>query len=89
MGTPIFPYFFESLPIPGGVGTLKTVIVQAPNKERLHAKSGTLSNVRCYAGYVDTPSGIYTFAIMVNNFSGPTAAIQVGVERFLQSLTEL
>jgi len=84
-----FPQFFESFPIPGGEGTLKTVIVNAPHKERLHAKSGTLSNVRCYAGYVDTPSGIYTFAIMVNNYGSTQAQIQVGVERFLRALTEL
>ncbi|MDR2584804.1 MAG: D-alanyl-D-alanine carboxypeptidase/D-alanyl-D-alanine-endopeptidase [Prevotellaceae bacterium] len=87
--SPIYPQFFDSFPVPGGFGTLKTVIVRAPKKDRLHAKSGTLSNVRCYAGYVDTPSGIYTFAIMVNNYSATAAQIQVGVERFLQSLTEL
>jgi len=81
--------FFASFPIPGGEGTLKTVISGAPHKERLHAKSGTLSNVRCYAGYVDTPSGIYTFAIMVNNYGDTAARIQVGVERFLRSLTNL
>ena len=87
--SPIFADFYESLPIPGGFGTLRTVIVNAPNKERLRAKSGTLANVRCYAGYVHTPSGVYTFAIMVNNFSATTAAMQVGVERFMASLTEL
>ncbi|MCL2501577.1 MAG: D-alanyl-D-alanine carboxypeptidase/D-alanyl-D-alanine-endopeptidase [Bacteroidales bacterium] len=87
--SPVFADFLETLPVPGGVGTLRTVIVNAPHKERLHAKSGTLANVRCYAGYVDTPSGMYTFAIMVNNFSATTATMQVGVERFLQSLTEL
>ena len=87
--SPFFPQFFESFPVPGGFGTLRTVIVNAPNKERIHAKSGTLANVRCYAGYVDAPSGIYTFAIMVNNYSATQAQIQVGVERFMTSLTEL
>ena len=87
--SPVFNDFFDSFPVPGGVGTLRTVIVNAPNKERLHAKSGTLANVRCYAGYVDTPSGIYTFAIMVNNYGATQAQIQVGVERFLQALTEI
>jgi len=87
--TSIFPGFLNSFPIPGGIGTLRTVIVNAPNKERLHAKSGTLANVRCYAGYVDTPSGMYTFAIMVNNYSASQGEIQVGVERFLRALTEI
>jgi len=85
----IFHDFLNSFPVPGKEGTLKSVIVNAPHKERLHAKSGTLANVRCYAGYVDAPSGIYTFAIMVNNYGSTQAQIQAGVERFLQSLTEL
>ena len=85
----LFANYLETFPVPGGIGTLRTVIVNAPNKERLHAKSGTLANVRCYAGYVDAPSGIYTFAIMVNNYSATTTQIQNGVERFLQALTEL
>ena len=87
--TAVFADFLNTLPVPGGEGTLKSVIANAPHKERLHAKSGTLANVRCYAGYVDTPDGFYTFAIMVNNYSAPTAVMQVGVERFLTSLTEL
>ena len=88
-GTSIFPDFLASFPIPGGMGTLSNVIVRAPHKERLHAKSGTLANVRCYAGYVEDPDGMYTFAIMVNNYGSTPSEIQVGVERFLQSLTEL
>jgi D-alanyl-D-alanine carboxypeptidase, serine-type, PBP4 family len=87
--SPIFEDYLNSFPVPGSEGTLKNVIVQAPHKERLHAKSGSLANVRCYAGYVETPQGLYTFAIMVNNYSAPTNRVQPKVEQFLQALTEL
>jgi len=88
-GNAIFAEYLSTFPVPGGFGTLQSVIAKAPNKERLHAKSGTLANVRCYAGYVDASDGIYTFAIMVNNYGAATVRVQQGVERFLQALTEL
>ena len=87
--SPIFKEYFNSFPVPGSEGTLKSVITKAPHKERLHAKSGSLANVRCYAGYVETEQGLYTFAIMVNNYSAPTNRVQPKVEQFLQALTEI
>ncbi len=84
-----FTTFFTSLPVPGGPGTLKTVLAKADTlkKARLHAKSGSLANVRCYAGYVQRASGeLIHFAILVNNFSARTAQMQVGIEGFMNEL---
>lgn len=84
-----FGNFFESLPRPGGPGTLKSVLsdVDPAVKSKLHAKSGSLSNVRCYAGYVEKENGgMYTFAILINNFSARTAQMQVGIEGFMKEL---
>ncbi|MHC1778906.1 MAG: D-alanyl-D-alanine carboxypeptidase/D-alanyl-D-alanine-endopeptidase [Bacteroidales bacterium] len=84
-----FKTFFTSLPQPGGPGTLKTVLpkVDQSRKNRLHAKSGSLANVRCYAGYVRRASGeLIHFAILVNNFSARTAQMQVGIEGFMNEL---
>lgn len=86
----IFALFFESLPYPGGSGTLKTVLKDKDRrtKERIHAKSGSLSGVRCYAGYVEggSRSGLIRFAILVNNYSVPTSRIQPKIERFMLEL---
>lgn len=84
-----FGYFFESLPKPGGPGTLKNVLadVEPSVKSRLHAKSGSLSSVKCYAGYVEREDGkMYTFAILVNNFSARTAQMQTGIEGFMKEM---
>ncbi len=89
--TDIFDYFFESLPQPGGPGTLRTVLAdeKEADKQKIHAKSGSLGNVRCYAGYVERKPGEFLyFAILVNNYSARTAQMQVGIEGFMRELTK-
>lgn len=84
-----FGYFFRSLPQPGGPGTLKNVLskVEKRDKSKIHAKSGSLSNVRCYAGYVERGGGeMYYFAILTNNYFAKASQMQVGVEGFLREL---
>lgn len=88
----IFAKFFESIPYPGGNGTLKGVLKNEKKemKERIHAKSGSLSNVRCYAGYVEggEHSGLIKFAILVNNYSAATSKIQPKIEKFMLELAK-
>ncbi len=84
-----FNTFFNSLPQPGGHGTLKSVLAneQYESKTKLRAKSGSLANVRCYAGYVKRDNGeLIYFAILTNNFSARTAQMQVGIEGFMREL---
>ncbi len=86
-----FEYFFNSLPQPGGPGTLKNVLgkIETEKKSKIHAKSGSLSNVRCYAGYVVRPNGeLYSFAVLINNYSAKASQMQVGVENFMQALVK-
>ncbi len=87
----VFQKFFESLPYPG-VGTLDNVLddIDPVVAARVHAKSGSLSSVKCYAGYVKTAgkAGLIRFAILVNNYSAPTKQLQKGLEGFMQSLAE-
>jgi len=84
-----FEKFFESLPQPGGPGTLKSVLnkIDLKEKSKIHAKSGSLANVKCYAGFVERSGGdMYYFAILTNNYSARTAQIQVGLEGFMREL---
>lgn len=86
----IFVPFFESLPVPGKTGTLKNVLKnENPEiKNRIHAKSGSLANVRCYAGYVEgnKKNGLIKFAILTNNYAAPTSKMQPKIEGFLKAL---
>ena len=86
-----FEVFFNSLPQPGGPGTLENVIKDATpeQKARLHAKSGSLSSVRCYAGYAERrDGGMYYFAILTNNYQARTAQMQPKIEGFLKELVK-
>jgi D-alanyl-D-alanine carboxypeptidase/D-alanyl-D-alanine-endopeptidase (penicillin-binding protein 4) len=64
-----FPDFYQSLPSAGN-GTLTVFSKENFPGDCLHAKSGSMTRVRCYAGYLTTNSGRQlSFAIMLNNFS--------------------
>ncbi|MDD2595773.1 MAG: D-alanyl-D-alanine carboxypeptidase/D-alanyl-D-alanine-endopeptidase [Bacteroidales bacterium] len=85
-----FARFFESLPGPGRPGTLSNVLKNDDPalKATIRAKSGSLSGVRCYAGYVDSQKGLFKFAILVNNYSCPTRMVQPKIEGFLRELAK-
>ncbi len=89
--TEVFSWFLDSFPIPGRPGTLENVL-QKENpklKEKMHAKSGSLSNVRCYAGYVKQKNGeLLYFAILSNNYSAKTSKMQVGIEAIMRELVK-
>ena len=88
-----FAKYLESFPVPGCGGTLKNVLKDKPveEKSRIHAKSGSLTGVRCYAGYVEKPNnkGMIRFIIMVNNFPGSTSKMQPNIEKFMYELTKV
>ena len=88
----VFPEFFLSLPVPGHGGTLKSVLKDEPAKlkERIHAKSGSLGGVKCYAGYVQAgkKNGLIRFAILTNNYCYPTSAVQPKIEGFMKALAQ-
>lgn len=87
-----FAQYLGSFPVPGCGGTLKNVLKNTPVevKSRIHAKSGSLSGVRCYAGYVERANGkgMLRFIIMTNNFSVPTSKLQPKIEKFMLKLAE-
>jgi len=75
--------FFNSLPISGKSGTLTTFLEKTPLRGKVHAKSGTISRVKCYAGYMDEKGKNYVFSIMVNNPNGTSKAVTRKIEEFL------
>jgi len=80
--------FFNSLPVSGKSGTLTGFLQKTPLQGKVHAKSGTISRVKCYAGYIDSKGLNYVFAIMVNNPNGTSKAVTRKMEEFLLSIVE-
>ena len=68
--TGIYNDFKGSLSVAGNKGTLKYVCRKQKGANKIFAKSGTLSNVKAYSGYVQTENGKnLAFAVIANNFN--------------------
>lgn len=82
---------FESmLPIGGVDGTIGYRLKATVAEERVHAKTGTLSNVRALSGYLTTQSGdTIIFSMLVNNYTQPRQAADFVVDRALRYLVSL
>ena len=75
--------FLNSLP-PAGKGTLSRFDSQLFPENTLKAKSGSMTRVRCYSGYLKLDSGKnISFSIMVNHFSGSHSKLVGEIEKLL------
>lgn len=78
--------FYQSLPTPGS-GTLASFRGKDFPDNCLHAKSGSMTRVRCYAGYLTTISGKQlSFAVLLNNF---TCSQTEAIKKIEEVLVEL
>ena len=78
--------FYDSLPAAGESGTIEWILKNTPLQGKLKAKSGSISRVRCYAGYIDLPNKNYAFAVLVNNFNGRPRDVIKEIEKYLVSV---
>ncbi len=84
-----FPSFERSLSIAGKTGTLEFMFKNTPSQDLLIAKSGTIDNVKAYAGYTKTKSGRdIAFYIMINNYTGKTSLTTKRIETLLNAITK-
>ncbi len=81
-----FDAFYNSLPIAGENGTVKSLLKGTSLSGKVHCKSGSISGTQCYAGYMERSSGTYAFAIEVNHFHGSRAAVRQAIEQLLLSV---
>jgi D-alanyl-D-alanine carboxypeptidase/D-alanyl-D-alanine-endopeptidase (penicillin-binding protein 4) len=79
--------FEATLPILGVDGTLERRLRGSRAEGRVHAKTGSMSNVRALAGYVTTIAGErLAFAIVANNFKARGSTIDAVTDRALDAL---
>jgi D-alanyl-D-alanine carboxypeptidase/D-alanyl-D-alanine-endopeptidase (penicillin-binding protein 4) len=82
-----FSEFYDSFADPGKEGTLKDYFTDPVFESQLKAKSGSMTRVRSYAGYITTFSGKnLAFSIIVNNYSGPPRNVVSGIESVLKEI---
>lgn len=84
-----FSEFYASLPDAGKEGTLKNHFTDPVFESRMKAKSGSMTRVRSYAGYLRSLSGKeLIFSIIVNNFSGASQPVVSHIESILKETIE-
>lgn len=80
--------FINSLPTAGS-GTLASFNTNYFSGNILQAKSGSMTRVRCYAGFILTDSGNkLAFSIMFNHFSGSSSKLVIEIENILYSINK-
>ncbi|GAB4136771.1 MAG: D-alanyl-D-alanine carboxypeptidase/D-alanyl-D-alanine-endopeptidase [Bacteroidia bacterium] len=86
----VFPHFYQSLPVAGESGTIRKLADGTAAEGNLHAKSGYMSRVRAYAGYVDSKSGKrMAFAMIGNNTLWDAVSMRDKFERLFVLMAEL
>lgn len=76
-------YFFHSLPQCGKEGTVAALFVNSSLYVR--AKSGSMSGVQSYAGYVVSKGRCYSFCFFVNEFSCSRQQVKTLIEQTITS----
>jgi D-alanyl-D-alanine carboxypeptidase/D-alanyl-D-alanine-endopeptidase (penicillin-binding protein 4) len=81
----VFIPFFNSLPQVGADGTVRSFL-KGSALEGNRLKSGSMSSVQCYGGYIAKEDRQYAVALLVNNFSGKNREIRIAIETLFLSL---
>ena len=81
--------FYNSIPTVGKEGTVKYMCKATSAENNMHAKSGSIRNVRAYAGYVTTKSGRdVAFSIIINNFNCKSKLARKKMEKVLVAIAD-
>ena len=78
--------FIESLPQPGINGTVRNMLRGSSLQGRIRLKSGSMSRVLCYGGYVTKNGKQYAVALLVNNYAGQQNMMRGAIEELLLAI---
>jgi len=78
--------FIESLPQAGMDGTVRNMLRGSSLQGKTRLKSGSMSRVQCYGGYITKDGKQYAVAILVNNFTGRQNFMRGAIEELLLAL---
>jgi D-alanyl-D-alanine carboxypeptidase/D-alanyl-D-alanine-endopeptidase (penicillin-binding protein 4) len=78
--------YLNSLPLAGKEGTVKNFLKGTHLEGAVRLKSGSMTAVRCYAGYVHYGERRYAVAMLVNSYTCPAATIVHALERLFLEL---
>lgn len=87
----VFPLFYETIPVVGQTGTVRSLARGTAAAGNIRAKSGSIEGVRAYAGYFTAADGErMSFCVLVNKFTpGQNRAVTSALEKIFVSLVGL
>lgn len=82
-----FDVFYQALPIAGVDGTIATRMRGTAAAGNVHAKTGSIANVRSLSGYVSSADGErFVFVMLANHFTAPRRVVEVVQDHVLERL---
>ena len=80
--------YAELFPIAGRDGTVRNFLKRTPLEGRMALKSGSMTGVLCYAGYMLDKDGrpTHSVVIMVNNFTCTSTKVRSAVSTYLNRI---
>lgn len=82
--------FYASLPVAGKSGTMRNICKGQAGDGRIAAKSGSMTRIKSYAGYVTSTTGKkYAFALIVNNQTCSSSALVDKMEVVFNAISTL
>jgi D-alanyl-D-alanine carboxypeptidase/D-alanyl-D-alanine-endopeptidase (penicillin-binding protein 4) len=78
--------FYQSLPVAGKEGTVAAFLQHTPLNGKAHVKSGSITDVQSYSGYIEKNGKRYAFSLIVNRFTGKRADLRKDMEQLLVNL---
>lgn len=82
--------FKQTLPIAGKTGTIRDLCVGQIGEGRVYAKSGTMTGIKSYAGYIDAVSGRkIAFSLIASDYSCSQSVVKTYMESIFNGLAGL
>jgi D-alanyl-D-alanine carboxypeptidase/D-alanyl-D-alanine-endopeptidase (penicillin-binding protein 4) len=78
--------FYQSLPVAGREGTVASFLRNTPLAGRARLKSGSISHVHSYSGYIENNGRRYAVSLIINNFTGNRSELRRDIERLFNGL---
>ena len=80
--------FYQSLPRAGREGTVGSFLYKTKLQDIARLKSGSLSGVQCYSGYIMYGDKEYAVTVMVNNFTCKRKDVKKQIEEWLLDIVK-
>ncbi len=78
--------FINSLPKAGIEGSVRNFMKETPLTGKVFLKSGSMSGVKCYAGYVKNQNKTFSIVVLTNNYTMNGRSLNKRLEKFIISL---